>query len=148
MTHYKPDYFRIEELVPPELFHQFRGRQHIVWQQLDARSLYSLDRLREIFGPAYVNTWLWGGRFEQSGLRTPNSQYYSPTSQHSHGRGFDVKFRNEDDYDKIRHIIVSNPLKDEFRFITCIEKDTPTWLHIDCRIWDKMAYGILQVPYR
>ena len=147
MIYYKPRWFDIEELVPPQLFEQFKDRQHILWQQLDPRILWSGDNLRDMFGPATVNSWLWGGRFEQSGLRTPDSQHYSPTSQHSHGRGLDLKFNNVD-YEELRQFIIHNPQDERLQYITCIELDTPTWLHIDCRNWDKTSNGVLQVPWK
>ena len=148
MDYYRPKYFRIEELVSPEMFHRFRDRQHILWQQFDSRGLHSLDVLRGLFGPCTVNDWLWGGQYRFSGLRLPGDDYFSETSQHSHGRGFDLKFRDVEDYEVVRRYIVENPMKEELKYITCIEKDTPTWLHIDTRNWDKTSNGVLQVPWR
>ncbi len=147
MIAYTPKYFRIEELVSPGLFDLFRDRQHILWQQFDVRGLYSLDMLRELYGSTTVNNWLWGGRHVSSGLRLSGDSHYSPTSQHSHGRGFDLKFRDERP-GIIRAFITRNPQDERLKYITCIEKDTPTWLHIDCRNHDKDKFGVLQVPWK
>ncbi len=147
MIAYKPNHFRIEELVSPELFEQFRDRQHILWQQFDSRRLYSLDMLRELFGSTTINNWVWEGKYVSSGLRLSGDSHYSPTSQHSHGRGFDLKFRDEKP-EILRAFIIRNPQDERLKYITCIEKDTPTWLHIDCRNHDKDKFGVLQVPWR
>lgn len=147
MIAYKPKWFRIEELVSPRLFEQYRDRQHILWQQFDPRGLYSCDMLREIFGPATINDWLWGGKYVSSGLRLPGDEDYSLTSQHSHGRGFDYKFDNERP-EIVRAFIIRNPQDERLKYITCIEKDTPTWLHGDCRNHDKDKFGVLQVPWK
>ncbi len=147
MIVYRPKHFRIEELISPELFEQFKDRQHILWQQFDVRGLYSLDMLRELFGSTTVNNWLWGGKYVSSGLRLSGDSHYSPTSQHSHGRGFDLKFKNEKP-ETVRAFIIRNPQHEKLKYITCIEKDTPTWLHIDCRNHDKDKWGVLQVPWR
>lgn len=142
MLYYIPEHFRIEELVPPSLFHTFRDKHYILWQQFSPYALYTLDQLREKFGLATINDWLWGGSYTQSGFRTPESEYYSQTSQHTHARAFDLKWEDIN-YPAIRQYILVNP--DKFPYLTCIEADTPTWLHFDCRNWDKKNKGILVV---
>ena len=153
MQQYQCKYFRIEELVSQQVFEIYRNRQHILWQQFDPRALYSLDMIREFVvsngfsKSVLINTWIWGGHRQFSGLRLPGDDHYSQTSQHSHGRGFDATYAGIDT-DYLRDYIIKNPQKHEFRYITCIELDTPTWLHIDTRNWDKEINGVLQVPWK
>jgi hypothetical protein len=145
MLYYKPNFFRIEELVSKEMFEEFKNRKHILWQQFDPRILYSIDQLRDMFKTILINTWLWGGRRSQSGLRLPDSAYFSKTSQHSHGRGVDLVFLQVD-FNEVREFIIKHPNNERLRFITCVETGTDGWLHIDCRGYDKERYGVLQVP--
>lgn len=153
MQYYIPNNFVLQELVSEQAYYLYKNRQHILWQQFDPRALYSLDMLREyvvnngIAKSVLVNTWLWGGSRQFSGLRLPGDSHYSKTSQHSHGRGIDFTWANIDT-EAIREIIIKNPQKEEFKFITCIEKDTPTWVHMDTRNWDKEKFGVLQVPWK
>lgn len=147
-TFIPPKYFRIEEFVSRSIFNQFRGREHILWWQFDPRILYSAYQLRIIFDQGItINNWLWNGNRQFSGLRLPGDDHFSQTSQHSHGRGLDLVFRRTHP-EEVRQFIIKNPLDDRLKYITCIEKDTPTWLHIDCRNHDKTKSGVLQVPWR
>ena len=79
---YKCEHFAIHELVPPHVFEQ-RGEK--AWELLDDRLLVTLDRLRERYGSMTVNNYYWGSDREWSGLRTNDSPYYSPYSQHTFG---------------------------------------------------------------
>lgn len=151
--YYKCTYFKIHELVDPEIYHS-RGEK--AWQLFDYRLLELIDNLREHYREEYnasmtINDWKWGGNRQWSGLRTPSSKYYSSTSQHSYGRAVDfilkdVKTKKRIDMSIIRQEIIDNP--DEFLFdpITCIENfDGMTWAHIDIRNWDKDQNGLLVV---
>jgi len=104
----------------------------------DDRILRTADYLRERFGPAFINTYALGQQVinayklrEWSGLRTPGSLYFSPTSQHTYGRAFDMIFK-EHGAEEIRQEIVSNPDDPAFLHINAIETNV-SWLHIDCR---------------
>ena len=147
--YYNPIWFKVEELVSPDMFERYRDRQHILWQQLDPRLLWTLDALRTYLKRSiFVNTWFWqGGQRRFSGLRLAGDEYYSPTSQHSHGRAADIVFPGINP-EELRVDIVRNPQAERYKYITCIEKDTPTWLHIDVRNFDKDAYGVLQVEWK
>jgi len=125
---YKCKYFVIEELVSREAFTD-RGEK--AWQLLDDRMLMTLDRLREKYGKMTVNNWKWGGDREWSGLRTPDSPYYSKYSQHTHGRAFDIIFNNIT-AEEVRQEILANPDDPAFEFINSFEEGT-SWLHIDAR---------------
>ena len=123
---YRCKHFDIKELVPPHIFEQ-RGEK--AWELLDERALRTLDSLRDKFGPITVNNWAFGGDRKWSGLRTPESPYYSETSQHSYGRAFDCIFHKKE-AEEVRQYLLKN--RDEFPAITSIELDV-SWLHFDCR---------------
>jgi len=135
---YKPKYFCIEELVPPDVFGQ-RGEK--AWELLDERILKAADLLREEFGSITVNNWGWGGDFAESGLRIPNCTYYHTFSQHSYGRALDLKFRHAEPED-VRQYILMNEHEDFNGMIGGMELGTPTWVHIDCRT---RLYGKIKV---
>ena len=123
---YTPLYFEPFELVPPDIYAK---RKDQCFELIDERVLITLDILREVFGPCTINDWHWDGRFEQSGLRTPDAPEYSPTSQHTFGRAMDCKFREHSSAD-VRSQVIDNRLL--FPYITFIEDDVD-WFHFDVR---------------
>lgn len=130
---YKCEHFSIEELVPPKVF-QDRGQK--AWQLLDDRMLMTLDRLREKYGSMTVNSWKWGGDREWSGLRTSDSPYYSPYSQHSFGRAADVIFKYVT-AEEVRQAILADPEEHAFELINSFEEGV-SWLHFDVRNCDRV----------
>ena len=128
---YKCKHFKAHELVPPAIYDKFGERSFMF---LDDRLLKLCDALREEFGSATINNYKWGGDRVASGLRSPDSPYYSPTSQHSFGRAVDILFK---DYSAER---VRSDIKDDstiwqngtgLNSITL--EDGVSWLHIDIR---------------
>jgi hypothetical protein len=109
----KCKHFSIHELVPPNTFKQ---RAEKAWELLDERLLITLDRLRERYGPMTVNNYYWGKDREWSGLRTKESPYYSPYSQHSFGRAADCLFKNIS-AEVVRKEILANPNDPTFELI-------------------------------
>jgi hypothetical protein len=129
-----PKYFRIEEFVPKTLFEQYKYSESRLWWALDYRMVWTSYALRKRYGKMVVNTWLWGGVHHERGLRLYGTQTGAAMSQHLFGRACDlvpIDFTAED----IRQDILKNQSKEEFKYITCIEKDV-WWLHFDCRNWD------------
>jgi|TARA_B110000902_G_scaffold158551_1_gene181727 hypothetical protein len=124
---YTPKYFIAQELVPESVY---KDRGDKAMQLIDPRLLRAYDKLRGVFGSCTINNWHKGGNFSQSGLRTPDSKYYSPYSQHSFGRAGDGKFTDAEP-EEVRLYILANP--DKFEDITFLELDTPTWVHVDVR---------------
>ena len=125
---YKCEYFKVHELVPP---HVYDARGEKAWELLDKRLLQTLDRLRRRYGPMTVNNYYWGGDREWSGLRTSDSPYYSPYSQHTFGRAADCLFKTIS-VEQVRREILSTPNAPEFELIGSIELDV-SWLHFDVR---------------
>jgi hypothetical protein len=123
---YKCKHFTITELVSPSTFETFGENS---WLLLDEDALKTLDTIREKFGPTTVNSWSWNGDRSWSGLRTPESPWYSKYSQHTIGRAFDCIF-SQTTAEEVREYILEN--QSEFPLIGGIELGT-SWLHFDTR---------------
>jgi hypothetical protein len=130
---YACEHFSIHELVPPGVFNK-RGEK--AWELLDDRLLVTLDRLRKKYGSITVNNYYWGKEREWSGLRTSDSPFYSPFSQHSFGRAADCLFANHPS-EKVRQDILANPSDTVNEFIGSIELGV-SWLHFDIRNCDRI----------
>ncbi len=138
----KPNHFRIQELVPKELFLKYYKRQDRLWQFLDARAVWTQDKLRDRFGKCYVNTWFKGGNRTYSGLRSFDCTVGAELSQHKFGRAFDSVYDNATP-EEIREDILTNDLE-QYRYITCLEQDVG-WLHFDVRAWNRRRSGVLLI---
>lgn len=130
---YKCKHFAIHELVPSQVFND-RGEK--AWQLMDERLLITLDRLRDQFGPMTINNYYFGGDREWSGLRTKDSPFYSPYSQHSFGRAADCLFKNIST-DAVRRTILGDQENPDFELIGSIELGV-SWLHFDVRNCDRI----------
>ena len=148
--YYKCKHFKIYELVDPEIY---RKRGEKAWELFDYRILETIDILRDYFYEKYgavmiINTWKWGGKRKWSGFRTPSSKYYSPTSQHSHGRAVDFILQDKKTKKYISTQKIRNEIKEdydsfEFNDITCLEDfKGMTWVHVDTRNWNKELHGL------
>jgi len=125
---YKCEHFKIQELVPPSIYKIYG---EFAWHFFDDRALITLDRLQDRYGTTIINNWLWDGDRLWSGLRTPESPYYSPGSQHTFGRAFDCIFK-EVSAEQVRKDLFDNPNDLTFKFINAVEADVP-WFHFDSR---------------
>jgi len=121
-------YFKIQELVPPTIY-DARGEK--AWKLIDDRGLSTMYKLRERYGPITVNNWHSGKNREWSGLRTPESPYFSPTSQHTFGRAADCIFHRTD-AGTVRRNLLAGPDDSVFELITSIEMGV-SWFHFDVR---------------
>lgn len=129
---YIPEYFKAHELVPPEIYDKFGERSFMF---LDDRLLRLCDALREEFGSATINNYKWGGDRVASGLRSPDSPYYSSTSQHSFGRAVDILFKDCPS-DFVRSEIregVMLPYYDKGEIPSITLEEGVSWVHIDIR---------------
>ena len=129
MFTYVPEHFSIKELIDKQTYTD-RGERAI--ELLDPCMLWTMDRLRERYGSITINNWSTGGQYQFSGFRPKNCSIGALYSQHRLGNAFDLKFK---DYtsEQIRTLIKDNATEDDFKFIACVELDTPTWVHIDSR---------------
>jgi hypothetical protein len=84
-----PAYFHVAELVPPVLFETYGESRS--WNFVNKRAFENLVKFREYVGHSFIiNNYKSGGPREWSGLRTPDSPYYSQTSQHSFANAYDI----------------------------------------------------------
>jgi len=129
----KSKYFKIHELVPKKMFEKYGEK---AWRYVDVRLIESIDTLKEHFnlGTMTINNYFWGGSREWSGIRTPESKYYSYGSQHSYANAIDAVFSHYS-AEEVRNYIIDN--KDLFPYIKGIELGV-SWLHIDVRNEDKI----------
>ncbi len=142
MCYYKPEHFKTQELVDPIIYAK-RGEKSLML--LDNRILLTMDLIKHYFDmkSVIVNNWLWEGDRQWSGLRIPESPYYSNTSQHSYGRAIDFYIKGMESKD-VRKEIIANADHENFKYITSMEDfDGMSWVHIDCRNWDKKNKGML-----
>lgn len=130
---YKSTHFAPHEVVPKHIY-EARGTKS--YQCIDERLLRLADRLRDLFNCSLtINNYKWGGDRQWSGLRTSNSPYYSPTSQHTFGRALDIIVK---DYTADQARTMVKQWSSEGKF-TDIGVDSITmeegvgWLHIDIR---------------
>lgn len=122
---YKCEHFKIEELVPPALYDLLH--EDVLWGLFDENLLRGLDWMQEKFGTCTINNWCWGGGYEQSGLRTRGSGDYREGSQHSVGKGADLKFKRFT-AEQVRAILKDEPSP----YIRRIENGV-SWVHVDVR---------------
>jgi hypothetical protein len=124
------------------------GREDIIRLIIDSRILAATQYERDLFGPTYINTWFNkydGGKRQWSGVRLPNSPYFSDYSMHSHRcLAVDTISPRVSAEEKREHIRKNYAKWREFG-ITRIESriavrdsrnriiryDLPTWLHKD-----------------
>jgi len=121
-------YFKIHELVSKAIYEK-KGES--AWRYIPADLIKAIDTIKERFpkGTITINNYVWGGSRQWSGLRTPDSSYYSPTSMHSFMRAVDMKF-SEYSSNKVRSDILENP--ELYPTIKGLELGT-SWVHIDIR---------------
>ena len=126
---YTSRHFLIEELVPKELYQKYGATK--CWEFLDPELLKMIDIIKERFpkGTVSINTWKWNGDRNWSGIRTPDSSYYSQGSMHSWGKAVDMIF-SAYTADEVRKDILDNP--DIYYAIKGLELDI-SWVHLDTR---------------
>ena len=118
----------LDEYIPRQLYEQYKGREGELIKLLDKRLIEADQKLRDLFGPVTINNWWLGGSRNWSGLRTPESPYYSPTSQHTHGRASDKIFSRHS-AKEVQEYIRNNYQE---LGITGLELNV-TWVHSDVR---------------
>ena len=143
MITYRPTHFDLEELVDPVTWNLLGDK---AWWLLDPRLLWTLDQIRERYNRAVtINTWKWrtDKPFTLRGFRPSSAALGGFHSQHRYGRAadFDVEGMAADE---VRQDILTHPDEAAFQYITCLETDI-SWVHLDCRNWDRAKHGILLV---
>lgn len=134
---YKCKYFKLQELVCPDVYKQYGER---AWEFFDVSFLKDLDLIRELLGvPIIINNWNTGGQYRESGLRcdlcneVKKSTSKGKINMSAHrNNGADLKPKGIS-IQKAKDLILNN--QDKFQAFKRIESTefTSTWLHIDCR---------------
>ncbi|MCP3940532.1 MAG: hypothetical protein GY710_03505 [Desulfobacteraceae bacterium] len=124
------------EFVPPEIYHnkRLKNQWFISKFMIDFAQL-----LRERFAkPVFINTYLLTkssvltNGYENSGFRSASTKTGAKLSQHKFKCAIDAKI-SDIDPEEIRGDIRNNFAIYKAVGLTTIEKDTPTWVHGDCR---------------
>ena len=126
------NYFDIREFVP-ECVYKERGDKSI--QLMNPQLVMLCDEMRRTYGAATINNWHIGGERHWSGLRVPNSPYYSKYSQHTYGNAVDAIFNNAT-AKAIRSDFLEGVWDDyiDENDIQVTLEDDVSWLHIDLRL--------------
>ena len=118
----------LDEYIPEALYRKYEKKPHILQGLLLKKMIDADQMLRDEFGSVTINNWWHGGSRNWSGIRTSESPYYSPGSQHSYAKASDKIFRNAS-ADEVRKHIQQNQKE---LGITCIEANV-SWVHSDFR---------------
>ncbi len=135
--------FIIQEFVTPEIYKIFG--ENSIWF-IDKRIINVAQYLRETLNvPATINNWHSGGQYKESCLRNFQTSTGAKYSQHKYGRAADIKFYGLTP-EEVRDYIRKNFPVLSTMGLTTIEKDTPTWVHVDCR--NTGTNTLFEVPYK
>ena len=142
--YYKPNYFAPHEVFTPSTIERYTMINGLlaksIWLLMDDRVLWTLDQLREQFGPVILNDYYWGGHNHWRGFRpiqdlnepgVPEAVKKNRGSQHCFGRAADCVFKNTT-VEEVRNDIKQYPYKDRYKYIKAVEDKVP-WLHFDVR---------------
>ena len=142
---YMTEYFRIEELVPPEIHAAWKQAPQRLFMLFDLDALRTLDNLRRRYGPIIVNNWHKDGNFRHSGWRPWDCKEGAALSQHKLGRAFDCKF-TQASAEEVRQDLARMPFSPAFSAIRRIEAfEGMTWFHFDTGNHNRETDGILVV---
>lgn len=135
---YKPKYFELYELMPPELYTydmmvSEEARERAFANYFDEKLLVTIDIIRGeiIKAPLICNTWYQDGNRKYSGLRPTNCTVGAEMSQHKLGKAVDL-VSNKYTAEEMRQMIKDNehllpyPIRIE-------DGEAITWLHIDTK---------------
>lgn len=136
------NYFRIEELVSPDAFHKYKHHgDYFFLSRFDKRLIENMLWIRETLGVSItINTWYWGGRFSQRGLRDSSTNMMKKRaakndawlSAHALAMGmdYDVEGQTAEEHRewlKERDILLPHPIRLERKF----KGKQISWVHLD-----------------
>lgn len=139
---YKPLHFKAYELVDRITYMKYGDKS---LRYMDDGLMKLLECLRMDLGPLVVNDWYWNGDYEWSGLRTPESPWYSRYSGHSYGKALDIKSKEHsveyihqyinDNWKEISRYTGVKGIRLEHPSATTTDNEYGGWVHIDV-LWD------------
>ena len=140
MERYKPKYFELYELLPPELYkvdyYESESARELGYELMDEKLLITIDIIRGeiVKAPLICNTWYMNGSRRNSGLRTYNCTIGATNSQHKLGKAVDLVCHSYT-AEEIRQMIIAH--KDLLPYPIRMEKGPDiTWVHIDTKDMD------------
>lgn len=125
--------FMLQELVHPDIFHKVGTRcADFLHPELANTCQDIKDYIGNYLGhneSVTINSWMWNGHFESSGLRKPDD-IGAQLSSHKFGCAVDMKFKTISPLE-VQELILANP--DKFKHISRMEDAsiTKTWLHCE-----------------
>jgi len=125
--------FYLDEFICPEIY-SARGEK--AKSLIDIRIVLAVQFLRDTIGkPIHINNWWNGGSLDERGLRVPDTGTGARWSQHKYGRGCDFHVEGLKPSQVHAVILQNEEMLITRQWITVLEdvRDTPTWVHIDCR---------------
>jgi hypothetical protein len=129
MKYYEPQNFKLQELIPPDIYQEFGDKALFL---LDQNMVKMVDGVRNFFGvPVTINNWHIKGSFTLRGFRPSDTSVGVKYSQHKYGRAADMDIQGYTAEDA-RQAILKNQKSPLLNWITVIE-DKVNWLHADCR---------------
>lgn len=128
-------YFKIQEFVSKAVYEKYGYK---CWEFLNPKIITFINMLREdLDKPVTINDWLWGGQFQQRGLRAnkdpmviAKKDFY--LSQHCLGNALDFNVKGMTTK-QVQEYIVEN--YDRYKeYISRMEslESASTWIHVDC----------------
>lgn len=126
------DYFKTQEFVSKAVYEKYGEKS--IWF-IDPRIKKLANFTREFFGKSVtINNWLWGGQYDQSGFREPESTTGASMSQHRYCRGIDIKVAGMTPK-AVHEAIMANEKAFIEAGLTTLEDiaDTPFHVHMDIR---------------
>lgn len=121
---YSPKYFKIQELVPREIWDKYKDAS---WQFLNPPMVSMLDVIRIRFGKMMINNWADGGGFNLCGYRPFDCKIGAQLSRHKFGGAFDIHPYSAT-VEEIKLDIMKHRI--QYMYLNRIE-DVSNWLHID-----------------
>lgn len=124
--------FDTRELVPQSIWETYGSNSR---QFIDPRLVYLLEFVRYHFkSPVAINTWMWGGKYQERGYRAPESLTGASKSQHKFGRAADIAIKGLTSQQIYTRILDKKELFMEAGLTTLEDiRFTPTWVHMDIR---------------
>ncbi|KKN68328.1 hypothetical protein LCGC14_0452040 [marine sediment metagenome] len=118
------------ELMPQKVYEQYGAK--CIWF-IDPKIPPLAQFIRDWFNkPIVLNTWKNSGESEYRGYRPRDCEVGAEHSQHRFGRAVDFIIPGKWPQEIIREIQIYYKQFNDVG-LTTIEKDTPTWVHIDVR---------------
>ena len=142
---YKPKHYQLYELVSPTLYKEYHLRANYLWRMLNPFALEGIDIIREFYNTSVIiNTYWWGGKYKESGLRDFDTTIGAELSAHKLGCAFDVKVKGVNSL-QVQNDIKNNRLPARFyECINCLEDGTNGWTHV-ARL-NYLFDGIVWIP--